>query len=170
MMGKFRVMLATIALASFAMIAVVTQAGGYYERTVTVAAGATSAGDWIDLSTTTIGCQAIDHAVVYHPSGAGSGTVYFASYDFGVTSNLFNSGVVIPLALRAVEPKRAYVTQKVEYVVTGNVAVATCSTYTNAEPHMLRLMRVNVTQVAQPAADVYKIGVYTREVVSDEKR
>lgn len=140
----------------------VAQAGGYYTKTLTVAAGATNKIDWIDLNTTTIGCQAIDRVVVTHPTGAGTGTVYFASYDFEVASTLFNSGALIPAAIVNPHPKYEFATAKVESVVTSEVPYTVASAITNAEPYMVRQLRLNVIQVAQPTADTYNVGVFTK--------
>lgn len=162
-MKKITGFLMAVMLLMAIVSAPVAQAGGYYQKTLTVAAGDTNNKfDYIDLSTTAIGCQELDRVVVKHVSGTGTGTVYIAAFDLATGIAICNSGALVPGAFYNEHPKYGYGIAGIENVVTGGVLYAVANVTSNAEPYTVRLLKLNVIQGVSATEDTYSVGVFTK--------
>lgn len=161
-MKKITGFLMAVMLLMAIVSAPVAQAGGYYPKTLTVAAGDTNKLDYIDLSTTAIGCQELDRVVVKHVSGTATGTVYIAAFDLATGTEICNSGALVSGAFYNAHPKYGYGIAGIENVVTGGVLYAVANVTSNAEPYTVRLLKLNVIQGVSATADTYTVGVFTK--------
>lgn len=125
------------------------RAGWLHTNAVAVAAGQTNAVVDIPLAQplSRNEAPALSCVSVENVSGYGTGTVTFASVDFGHEMALANVGTVSPGVSSDIWPKHAYVPH----------------TTTNAEPYMVRLLRVRVVQqTTNSTPTVYRIGAITQ--------
>lgn len=124
-------------------------AGYLHTNTVTVAAGQTNAVSDIPLAQPLSRNEAPDLSAVSveNISGYGTGTVTFASVDFGHETVLATASTISPGVYSDIWPKHAYVPH----------------TTTNTEPYMVRMLRVRVVQqTTNSTPTVYRIGAITR--------
>ena len=143
---KKLMMLAAVAVIAFAGSA---RAGWLHTNTVTVAAGQTNAVTdvWLGVPLSRDYVPELSCVSAENVSGYGTGTVVFASYDFQREISLATASGVSPGVASTVWPMRAYVPHST----------------TNAEPYLVRTLRVRVGQASTNATPtVYKIGVITR--------
>jgi hypothetical protein len=135
--------------AAIAMIAGFNARAALHTNTVTVAAGQTNGITDITLSpplirdaTAELNCLSVENV-----SGYGTGTVVFASYDFGREVAVSTAASISPGVSSTVWPMRTYVP----------------NTATNAESYLVRTLRVRVGQASTNSTPtVYRIGVITR--------
>ena len=125
------------------------QAGLLHTNTVTVAAGQTNGVTDVALGmplsrddAPELNCVSAENV-----SGYGTGTVVFASYDFGREIAVATASGVSPGTFSPLWPMRSYMPHST----------------TNAEPYLVRTLRVRVGQSSTNSTPtIYKIGVLTR--------
>lgn len=135
--------------AAVALIAAQSALASLHTNVVAVSAGQTNGIVDITLSqplnrdaTPGISCLSVENV-----SGYGTGTVVFASYDFGRELTLSTAASVSPGVSSVVWPMRSYVPHST----------------TNAEPYLVRTLRVRVGQASTNSTPtLYRIGVITR--------
>ena len=151
-MHKTLLILACLALAAILAAPAARAEGLLVEGSVTVAAGATTASGDVTLNlSASREAGEIDHLTVVNASGGGTGTVSFAAYDAGVSVALASTNSLIPAATAALWPKRVWT-----YSAGGGTA-------TNAEPYLVRTLRVSVTlSGTNSLATVFNVGALVR--------
>lgn len=119
----------------------------WYGGTLTVEAGSTNAAVSF-MATKAFGPSSaeLDRVVFYNESGAGTGAVVFAAYDFGYEDALYVGTGATAGTLKKDAPVRT--------TITG--------TTTNYLPYTVRQLRVRVGQGAVADDTVYRWGVFTK--------
>ena len=143
-----------------------------FEKTITVAAGATTATEYIELFRADGNpCSTIDTVCAVVESGSGTGVVTFASHDYGVATTIATSTSIKDGEAYVTQPYKtvntAYTYTLNENIVTGAVVLARSTLQTNylvtASSPIARQLKISVAQIAVANATVYNIAVYVKE-------
>ena len=144
-----------------------------FTKTITVAAGATSGTETLELFRADgPPCSTIESIVVSVESGNGTGVVTVASYEFGIATTIATSDAIYDGQLYSVQPyttRSAMYTYPVvqNFAVTGGVVTAVSNLQTNyavsVSSPITRQLKLTATQVAVGNATVYNVAVYVKE-------
>jgi len=168
-MKRMRMLVATATM----VCAVSAIAADRFEKTITVAAGATSGTATMELfKADGPPCSTIDTVYAVVDSGAGTGTVVFATYDYGVATTIATSTAIrYGGGAYATQPYNTlsalYTYPVVQNIVTGEVVLAMLNLQTNyavsVTSPIARQVKVTVTQLAVATDTVYDVAVYVKE-------
>ena len=161
-----------------------------FETTITVAASETSGTAYLELFRANgAPCSTIESVYVTVASGNGTGTVAFATYDYGVATTIKTSDSVrygtayagypvnsistlytYPVAQNVVTGTMSFVVNDMSTNITvsaNNVIVPVYNTQTNyvvtIAPYVSRQLKLTATQTAVAGATVYNVAVYVKE-------
>ena len=132
-------------------------------KLVTIDAGDTNATATISLGGK-FGEQikVVDRLIAAIDSGTGTGTVAFATTEFGIDTTIVTSGNLASGTLYSNYPLRTFLTSEIVNVVTGDVVIAAVNVTSNQVPYATGTISISISQPAAADDTVYNIGVIVK--------